>query len=72
MRDLQSFCHWKANFHWITHLGNSGSYNFQKVCINFNLSVHVYLVHKIVLGDQSKFTVANCLREKETSLLGES
>ena len=34
------------------------------------LLVHVYLVHKIALDDQSKFIVANCLCEKETSLLG--
>ena len=43
-----------------------------KDCVSILTCRSMSPVHKIALGDQGKFTVANCLCEKETSLLGES
>ena len=42
-----------------------------KDCVSIVTCRCMSLVHKIALGDQCKFTVANCLCEKEISLLGE-
>ena len=55
MCDMQSFCHWKASFHWINSWVTVDPIIF-KDCVS--ILTHVYLVHKIALGDQSKFTVA--------------
>ena len=42
-----------------------------KDCVSILTCRCMSLLHKIALGEQDKFTVANCLCETETSLLGE-
>ena len=43
-----------------------------KDCVSILTCRCMSLVHKIALGEQDKFAVANCLCEKEISLLWES